>query len=198
MVFNKNSLFKRICRTSPDISKDFLRHQLLRGIKYWHEIDAAVKTLSQGTKNTTFWKSVQFYPQTRAGTSLIRDSLWFAFDSKSNQPIIREWLIHDSPTFDFWFDLILIRRWIMIRGWIKIRDESKSNRIKMNKINLNRKSKWIKIKMNCESKWINIRIKSNKYIFFSGLLKNFLGLKKVSNKILFTIWAWLIRRGQSG
>ena len=136
--------------------------------------------------------------KTRARISLIRDSLRFNFDSKSNQAMIRKWVNHDSPIFDFWFDLILIRRWIMIRGWIVIRDESKSNRIKMNKINLNRKSKWIKIKMNCESKWINIRIKSNKYIFFSGLLKNFLGLKKVSNKILFTIWAWLIRRGQSG
>ena len=55
----------------------------------------------------------------RARTSLIRDSLWFAFDSKSNQPI-RKWVNHDSPTFDFWFDLILIRRWIMIREskWI--------------------------------------------------------------------------------
>ena len=67
----------------------------------------------------------------RARTGLIRDSLLFAFDSKSNQIMIRRWVNHDSPTFDFWFDLILIRRWIMIRGWIVIRDETKSSRIKM-------------------------------------------------------------------
>ena len=54
---------------------------------------------------------------------------WFAFDSKSNQLMIRKWVNQDSPTFDFWIDFILIRRWIMIRGWIVIRDESKSNRI---------------------------------------------------------------------
>ena len=114
----------------------------------------------------------------RARTSLIRDSLWFAFDSKSNQKMIRQWVNHDSPTIDFWFDLILIRRWIMIRGWIKIRDESKSNRIKMNKINLNRKSKWIKIKMNCESKWINIRIKSNKIHIFLWSSEKFSWIKK--------------------
>ena len=49
----------------------------------------------------------------RARISLIRDSLWFTFDSKSNQPMIRK-------SCDFWFDLILIRRWIIIREskWI--------------------------------------------------------------------------------
>ena len=52
-----------------------------------------------------------------------------------------------------WF---LIRRWC---GWIVIRDESKSNRIIMNNIKYNRKSKWIKIRMNCESKWIRIKNK---------------------------------------
>ena len=74
----------------------------------------------------------------RARTSLIRDSLWFEIESNN----------HDSPKFV----LILIRRWIMIRAWIGIRDESKSNRIKMNEINLNCESKLIKIKMNRESK----------------------------------------------
>ena len=29
-----------------------------------------------------------------------------AFDSKSNQAMIRKWVIHDSPPFDFWFGLI--------------------------------------------------------------------------------------------
>ena len=49
--------------------------------------------------------------------------------------------IHLPVIFDsIWF---LIRRWIMISGWIVIRDESKSNRIKINKIKLNLKSKWV-------------------------------------------------------
>ena len=86
----------------------------------------------------------------RARTSLIRDSLWFAFDSKSNQPMIRKWVNHDSPSCDFWFDLILIRRCIMICGWIAIRDDQNQN-----------ESKWIK------SIWIanqnELWIKMNQY-----------------------------------
>ena len=84
----------------------------------------------------------------RAWTSLIRDLLSFAFDPKSNQPVIRKWVNHDSPTFDFFYSIwFLIRRWIMIRGWILIRSKSKSSRIKMNKIEslikLNKNYQWI-------------------------------------------------------
>ena len=49
---------------------------------------------------------------------------WFAIHLDSllirNKLMIRKWVNHDSPTFDFLFDLI--RRWIMIRAWIVIRD----------------------------------------------------------------------------
>ena len=68
------------------------------------------------------------------------------FESKSNQPMIRKWVNHDWPTFDFWFNLILIRRWIMIRRWIVSGDESKTNRIKMKYCD----SKWIKMNQNQE------------------------------------------------
>ena len=42
----------------------------------------------------------------RARNSLICDSFCFAFDRKLNQPMIRKWVNHDSPTCNFWFDLI--------------------------------------------------------------------------------------------
>ena len=74
---------------------------------------------------------------------------WFKIESTNDSQI-------NESRFTFlyfWFDLIMIRRWIVIRY------ESKSKRIKMNKINLDRKKKWIKIQINCESKWIKIKNK---------------------------------------
>ena len=81
----------------------------------------------------------------RARTSLIRDSLWFALSrNRINQWFANEWIkIHLPLIFDsiwFWFAGL------------------------MNKINLNRQSKWIKIKNKMirqresnfrESKWID-------------------------------------------
>ena len=78
------------------------------------------------TRQQSLSNIVKFINSVRGRTSVIRDSLWFDFDSKLNRPMICKWVNHDSPTFDFWFVFILIR------GWIVINDESKSNRIKIN------------------------------------------------------------------
>ena len=93
------------------------------------------------------WKPPKNAVSNRARTSLIRDSLW------SNQPMIRQWVTHGSPNFDFWFDLIFD-------------PQVKQNQTESKLLKLNRKSKCIKIQMNCESKWIKIKIKLNHFNIF--------------------------------
>ena len=84
---------------------------------------------------------------------------WFAFHFDSllirnriNQWFANEWITIHLPLIldSIWF---LIRRWIIIREWIVIRDESKSNRMKMNKIEINHISKWI---TNSNELWIEV------------------------------------------
>ena len=108
-------------------------------------------------------KNFDFPHSNRARTSFIRDSLWFAFDSKSNQWNHKKKMIHDSPYFDFWFDFILIRRWIMIRGksWVAANQNQISSKgLKATWIErIESESNWIRIKnkmiRKCESKWID-------------------------------------------
>ena len=103
------------------------KRQIIRKILY-------LKTSLSGLLGTLFsgleiaWFAIHF-------TSLLIGNWtnpWFENESIT---------IHLPVIFDsIWF---FIRRWIMISGWIVIRDESKSNRIKINKIKLNLKSKWV-------------------------------------------------------
>ena len=74
--------------------------------------------------------------------TLIR--FWFEIESTN------DWQMSESR---FTYLSFSIPRWIMIPGWIVIRDESMSNRIKMNKIKLIRKSKWMK---NSNDLWIKV------------------------------------------
>ena len=65
--------------------------------------------------------------------------------------MIRKFVNYDLPTFDFWFNSILIHRWIMIRGCFAIRDESKPNQNESES-----KIKWFahvnqKLKKDCDS-----------------------------------------------
>ena len=97
---------------------------------------------------------------------------WFAIDLDSllirnriNQWFGNEWFTIHLPLifYSIWF---LIRRRIMIREWIVIRDESQSNRIKWIKsnwiANQNESQRWVHF----ESDWKLIRIK-NKMIRLS-------------------------------
>ena len=70
------------------------------------------------------WKVVWL----KARTCLIRDSLWFHFDSKANQPMIPKWVNHNSLTFDFWFGLLFIRRGsgFTSASWFTNKDKSDS------------------------------------------------------------------------
>ena len=117
---------------------------------------------------------VNFKSMGRARTSLIRDSLWFAFDAESNQPMIRQWVNHDLPTFDFWFDLIFwfaCESWFAGESWFARNQDQieskwiKSKWIKMNQNKKNDSPTWIKNQKKIlihfgeskfrESKWID-------------------------------------------
>ena len=102
---------------------------------------------------------------------------------KSNQPMIRKWVNHDSPTLNFWFDLIFYS-WIMIRGWIAIRDESKSNWI----ANQNESMRFVRF----ESESKRIRIKNRMIHLSESQIKKKI-LIHLANQNLFVIFDSLRR-----
>ena len=132
------------CYSQPPVkkikNKVFSRHQVALESKN-NDHSTQNRKLHQAVVSVCFRKKIipnslfSFYHY-RAPTSL-------------NQQIICKWVNHDSPIFDFWFDLIFKSQ--VIHDWRVNRD------LRRIKIKPNRNES--QTKMNCESKRIN-RIRS--------------------------------------
>ena len=153
------------------------RHETMTGIRHisvivvaknFFHLSSSVRIFENSwmTRADAFWTwavtifekfcVARFAALNRARTSLIRDALWFAFESKSNQSNHQKKVNDDLPALDFWFGFIEIRKWIKAKWSAKLMSQIGS--IWKFKVNQNERTR--SVRFESESKQIRIKNKA--------------------------------------